>query len=67
MDSIFPGLGNNPFNTKPLVDFFNTSRKSDSQNSAQPSAGYPASGRESESTRSVAGLPGRGRLIDYMA
>ncbi|MCC7263025.1 MAG: hypothetical protein IT369_10935 [Candidatus Latescibacteria bacterium] len=67
MDSIFPGLGPNPFNTKPLVDYFNTGRKAGSANNSQATAGYPAPNRRSESRPVGTPAPGRGQLIDYMA
>ena len=67
MDSIFPGLGPNPFNTKPMVDYFNTDRKAGSANTSQSTGGYPAPTKRSESRPAGMAPPGRGQLIDYMA
>lgn len=67
MDSVFPGLGPNLFNTKPLVDYFNTGRKTEAINASRPAAGYPASTEKSGSEHNKVALPGRGKRIDYLA
>lgn len=65
MDSIFPGMGANPFNTKPLADYFNTGRKAEASSAAKPAAGGPAATEKPEAGRNQVALPGRGKLVDY--
>jgi hypothetical protein len=65
MESIFPGLGVNPFNTKPLVDYFNIGRKAESAAPPRPAGDNPA--EKTASSQNKAALPGRGSRIDYIA
>lgn len=62
MDSIFPGLGANPFNTKPLADYFNTGRKAEASSASKPAAAT----EKSDSEQNKVALPGRGKLVDYL-
>jgi hypothetical protein len=66
MDSIFPGLGANPFNTKPLADYFNTGRKAEAASASKPAAGFPTAAEKSDSEQNKVALPGRGKLVDYL-
>jgi hypothetical protein len=65
MDSIFPGLGVNPFNTKPLVNYFNTARKAEPAKNPVPPAPATTTRQSGSDDRPVSS--NRGRLIDYLA
>lgn len=67
MDSIFPGLGANPFKTVPPVDAPNPGRKAEAANASRPAAGYPSRVEKSDSSQNQVAHPGRGKRIDYLA
>lgn len=67
MDSIFPGLGPNPFDTKPMVDYFHPGKKPSGGGSQQSAGAYPAPTQTSAPRPVGSPAPGRGQRVDFMA
>ena len=67
MDSVFPGMGSNPFDTAPLAKALNAGRKADAAKAPRPAGGYPSQVEKSNISQNSVAHPGRGARIDYQA
>lgn len=67
MDSVFPGMGSNPFATAPLANAPNVWPKADAAKAPRPAGGYLSQVEKANISQNSVAHPGRGVRIDYQA